>query len=98
MTLAPLANRAGLRRDIVASTQTTGYASRSGRIYIEHDEGQFVATIDEIPLFGEGDSPRDAALDLVRSLVGLRAQLNSRRSRLSAELADQLAILDRLVG
>ncbi|MBA3877710.1 MAG: hypothetical protein C0498_12440 [Anaerolinea sp.] len=99
MTLAaPLVNRWGTVRNASTDQHTAGYASRSIAIRIEHDAGQYVATMAELPMFGEGDTPREAAVDLIRSLMSLRDQLAQSRGRLAPELDRQLTVLDHLLG
>lgn len=97
MTLAlPLRNQPRSTEQAFAPA-TTRYAAPAGDIRIEREADQYIATIVELPMFGEGDSPREAAIDLLRSLMALRSDLQTAR-RLSPELAYQLGVLNRLLG
>jgi hypothetical protein len=92
-----LRNQFGGIHEIADRNQTTGYAAQSLVIEIAQDEGQFLATLAELPLFGEGDTPHEAAVDLLRSLLELREQLASKGDRLSPDLVRQFTVLNRLV-
>jgi hypothetical protein len=63
---------------------------------IVEEYGRFFATTDLLPMYGEGDSPNAAFLDLLASMDNLRRELQRGRGHLSPELAEQLRRLEAL--
>jgi hypothetical protein len=61
---------------------------------VEPDGDWFLAVAAEVPMFGEGPTAAEAVADLLHSLITLRSELRSEPGELSAELAEQLRVLE----
>ena len=70
--------------------------SPSLSIALRYESGQYVAVEDQTGMFGEGDTPREALDDLIRSLYDHRRDLAQHERQLSAHLRGQLEVLNRL--
>ena len=73
-----------------------GFAWPNLVLTVLRDGGQFLAICDELPMYGEGSDPGEAAADFVRSLATLHRELDAARDRLAPELRAQLELLEGL--
>lgn len=80
---------------IVVGPPTQLYFVGSLAIQVERIDGEYLASEPRTGMYGEGDTDREALIDLFRSMVALRDDLRAHQTRLAPELAADLAFLER---
>lgn len=66
------------------------------RVRVTWEDGAWFALESHTGVWGEGESPAQALVDLAHSLVAYRDDMADNRHSLPPELADRLALLESL--